>query len=77
MASEALDLIIGGYHLREWGNSMVWRAFPAMLLTGDTALAVGQAAQAAGLLLLQKPLPNGRLLKPSGRETPALAEAIG
>jgi signal transduction histidine kinase/CheY-like chemotaxis protein len=93
LANEPPDLIICDYHLGEAVNGIeaiaaLRRAFgrpvPAMLITGDTALGIGQAAQAAGLLLLQKPVPNGRLraavgrlLDPAGLDIRAIAGAVG
>jgi signal transduction histidine kinase/CheY-like chemotaxis protein len=92
VTSEVPNLIICDYHLGASGNGIeaiaalrqaFGRSVPAMLITGDTALPIGQAAQAAGLLLLQKPVPNGRLraavgrlLDPAGAEMPAIAGAL-
>jgi signal transduction histidine kinase/CheY-like chemotaxis protein len=64
------DLIICDYRLRgeENGIDVVRQlrtecneAIPAMLITGDTAADRLIEAQASGLLLLHKPVPNGRL----------------
>lgn len=64
------DLVICDYRLRngENGISVVERlrseyneAIPAMLITGDTAPDRLAEAQASNLLLLHKPVPNGKL----------------
>jgi two-component system, sensor histidine kinase len=64
------DMIICDYRLRggENGIDVVRRlqsecneAIPAMLITGDTAADRLLEAQASGLLLLHKPVPNGKL----------------
>jgi len=69
------DLIICDYHLSSGALSagqtgiatiaMLRACFgtdvPAMLITGDSDAALAEAAQAAGLLLLHKPVSNGRL----------------
>jgi two-component system, sensor histidine kinase len=64
------DLIISDYRLRngETGAEVIERlrseyndAIPAMLITGDTAPDRLAEAQASGLLLLHKPVSNGRL----------------
>lgn len=64
------DLIISDYRLRdgETGAEVIDRlrseyneAIPAMLITGDTAPDRLVEAQASGLLLLHKPVSNGRL----------------
>jgi CheY-like chemotaxis protein len=64
------DLIISDYRLRngETGAEVIERlrseyndTIPAMLITGDTAPDRLAEAQASGLLLLHKPVSNGRL----------------
>ena len=69
-ASEAPRLIICDYRLRdnETGTAVVERLrsefnddIPAMLITGDTAPDRIREAEASGLLLLHKPVPNGKL----------------
>lgn len=64
------DLIISDYRLRnsETGTEVIERlrseyndTIPAMLITGDTAPDRLADAQASGLLLLHKPVSNGRL----------------
>jgi CheY-like chemotaxis protein len=64
------DLIISDYRLRngETGAEVIERLrseyndmIPAMLITGDTAPDRLAEAQASGLLLLHKPVSNGRL----------------
>jgi len=64
------DLIISDYRLRngETGAEVIERlrseyndTIPAMLITGDTAPDRLAEAQASGLLLLYKPVSNGRL----------------
>jgi signal transduction histidine kinase/CheY-like chemotaxis protein len=64
------DMIICDYRLRgeENGIDVVRQlqsecneAIPAMLITGDTAADRLLEAQASGLLLLHKPVPNGKL----------------
>jgi signal transduction histidine kinase/CheY-like chemotaxis protein len=64
------DIIICDYRLRgeENGIDVVRQlqsecneAIPAMLITGDTAVDRLVEAQASGLLLLHKPVPNGKL----------------
>jgi len=69
------DLIICDYHLSTGSLSagqtgiatiaMLRACFgsdvPAMLITGDSDAALAEAAQAVGLLLLHKPVSNGRL----------------
>lgn len=64
------DLIISDYRLRngESGIDVIERLrseynepIPAMLITGDTAPDRLAEAQATGLLLLHKPVPNGKL----------------
>ncbi len=64
------SLIICDYRLREDENGIdvveqlrdrCNRAVPAMLITGDTAADRLVEAQASGLLLLHKPVPNGKL----------------
>lgn len=69
-ASEAPRLIICDYRLRnnETGTSVVERLraefnddIPAMLITGDTAPDRIREAEASGLLLLHKPVPNSKL----------------
>jgi CheY-like chemotaxis protein len=68
--SESPDLIICDYRLRDDENGInvveqlrdqCNRAVPAMLITGDTAADRLMEAQASGLLLLHKPVPNGKL----------------
>lgn len=69
-AAEAPRLIICDYRLRdnETGTAVVDRLrsefnddIPAMLITGDTAPDRIREAEASGLLLLHKPVPNGKL----------------
>lgn len=69
-ADEAPRLIICDYRLREneTGTAVVDRLrsefnddIPAMLITGDTAPDRIREAEASGLLLLHKPVPNGKL----------------
>ncbi|MFC4314444.1 hybrid sensor histidine kinase/response regulator [Steroidobacter flavus] len=69
-AAEAPRLIICDYRLRdnETGTAVVERLrsefnddIPAMLITGDTAPDRIREAEASGLLLLHKPVPNGKL----------------
>jgi CheY-like chemotaxis protein len=69
-AAEAPRLIICDYRLRdnETGTTVVDRLraefnddIPAMLITGDTAPDRIREAEASGLLLLHKPVPNGKL----------------
>lgn len=69
-ASEAPRLIICDYRLRdnETGTAAVERLraefndeIPAMLITGDTAPDRIREAEASGLLLLHKPVPNSKL----------------
>jgi len=69
-ADEAPRLIICDYRLRddETGTAVVERLrsefnddIPAMLITGDTAPDRIREAEASGLLLLHKPVPNGKL----------------
>lgn len=69
-ANEAPRLIICDYRLRdnETGTAVVDRLrsefnddIPAMLITGDTAPDRLREAEASGLLLLHKPVPNGKL----------------
>jgi CheY-like chemotaxis protein len=64
------DLIICDYRLRDDENGIdvveqlrgQCNGFvPAMLITGDTAADRLMEAQASGLLLLHKPVPNGKL----------------
>jgi CheY-like chemotaxis protein/anti-sigma regulatory factor (Ser/Thr protein kinase) len=64
------DLIISDYRLRgeETGIQAIARlqsefneAIPALLVTGDTAKDRLTEAQASGLVLLHKPVPNGKL----------------
>jgi two-component system, sensor histidine kinase len=64
------DLIISDFRLRDGENgigviellrSEYNEAIPAMLITGDTAPDRLTEAQASGLLLLHKPVPNSRL----------------
>ncbi|MBN8990999.1 MAG: response regulator [Rhizobiales bacterium] len=64
------DLIICDYRLREEENGIdvvgqlrrqCKGDVPAMLITGDTAADRLKEAQASGLLLLHKPVPNGKL----------------
>ena len=68
--AEDPDLIICDYRLREGENGIdvvdqlrlqCGRVVPAMLITGDTAADRLIEAQASGLLLLHKPVPNGKL----------------
>jgi signal transduction histidine kinase len=68
--AESPDLIICDYRLRDDENGIdvveqlrdrCNRAVPAMLITGDTAADRLMEAQASGLLLLHKPVPNGKL----------------
>jgi signal transduction histidine kinase/CheY-like chemotaxis protein len=70
------DLIICDYHLADEASGIdliaalrarCGRRVPAMLITGDSSLAVTEAAASAGLLLMQKPVPNGRLRTAVGR----------
>jgi signal transduction histidine kinase/CheY-like chemotaxis protein len=72
----APDLIICDYHLASGRNGIATiamlcacfgQAVPAMLITGDSDASLAEAAQAAGLLLLHKPVPNGRLRAAVGR----------
>jgi signal transduction histidine kinase/CheY-like chemotaxis protein len=69
-AAEAPRLIICDYRLRdtETGTAVVERLraefnddIPAMLVTGDTAPDRLREAEASGLLLLHKPVPNSKL----------------
>lgn len=69
-AEEAPRLIICDYRLRdnETGTAVVERLrsefnddIPAMLITGDTAPDRIREAEASGLLLLHKPVPNSKL----------------
>jgi signal transduction histidine kinase/CheY-like chemotaxis protein len=69
-AEEAPRLIVCDYRLRdnETGTMVVERLrsefnddIPAMLITGDTAPDRIREAEASGLLLLHKPVPNGKL----------------
>jgi signal transduction histidine kinase/CheY-like chemotaxis protein len=64
------DLIICDFHLGQGADGIATIAairaeagapVPALLITGDSSLGVAESAQAAGLLVLQKPVPNGRL----------------
>lgn len=64
------DIVICDYRLRGKENgidvihsiqSHFDQAFPAMLITGDTAVNRLVEAQASGFLLLHKPVPNGKL----------------
>jgi two-component system, sensor histidine kinase len=64
------DLLICDYRLRgeESGIAVIERlrseyneAIPAVLITGDTAPGRLAEAEASGLLLLHKPVPNGKL----------------
>jgi CheY-like chemotaxis protein len=64
------DLIICDYRLRDEENGIdvveqlrtqCNEVVPAMLITGDTAADRLKEAQASGLLLLHKPVPNGKL----------------
>ena len=64
------DLIISDFRLRDGENGIAAieglrseynEAIPAMLITGDTAPDRLGEAQASGLLLLHKPVPNSRL----------------
>jgi CheY-like chemotaxis protein len=68
--AESPNLIICDYRLRDNENGIdvveqlrdqCSRAVPAMLITGDTAADRLMEAQASGLLLLHKPVPNGKL----------------
>jgi signal transduction histidine kinase/CheY-like chemotaxis protein len=68
--SRAPDLIVADYRLREGRNGIqvvaeMRRALgadtPAVLISGDTAAEIFSAAQAAGLVLLQKPVQPARL----------------
>ena len=69
-AAEVPCLIICDYRLRdnETGTVVVDRLraefnddIPAMLITGDTAPDRLREAEASGLLLLHKPVPNSKL----------------
>jgi CheY-like chemotaxis protein len=64
------DLIISDFRLRDGENGIAAverlrseynEPIPAMLITGDTAPDRLGEAQASGLLLLHKPVPNSRL----------------
>jgi CheY-like chemotaxis protein len=64
------DLIISDFRLRDGEDGIAAiellrseynEAIPAMLITGDTAPDRLREAQASGLLLLHKPVPNSRL----------------
>jgi len=64
------DIVICDYRLRGQENgidvihsiqSIFGHALPAMLITGDTAVDRLIEARASGLLLLHKPVPNGKL----------------
>ncbi len=72
----APDLVICDYHLRGGGDGLgviaavrarVGRAVPAALITADTSAEVLAAAGEAGLLVMHKPVPNGRLRAAIGR----------
>jgi CheY-like chemotaxis protein len=67
---ETPKVIICDYRLRNEENGIAVikelqaecnEAIPAMLITGDTAADRLVEAQASGLLLLHKPVPNGKL----------------
>jgi signal transduction histidine kinase/CheY-like chemotaxis protein len=69
-SDDAFDMIICDYRLREGetGIGVIARvrerggaAIPAMLITGDTAPDRLAEAQASGLVLLHKPVSNGKL----------------
>jgi signal transduction histidine kinase len=66
----APDLLICDYHLRGGGDGLgviasvrgrMGRHVPAALITADTSAEVLAAAAEAGLLVMHKPVPNGRL----------------
>jgi signal transduction histidine kinase len=72
----APDLVICDYHLRGGSDGLaviaavrqrVGRVVPAALITADTGAEVLAAAADAGLLLMHKPVPNGRLRAAIGR----------
>ena len=93
LAGAAPDLIVCDYRLREGetGIGMVGRLYrefgeriPAMLITGDTAPDRLAEAQASGLVLLHKPVSNGKLraamvnlMQGQRQEGPAVSEAAG